>query len=208
MAWLIPSLDLMSAASVFFGGLFVACMFCHGELASMKPDPRWLTRFYLMLSLGGALGAVLIAIVAPLVLPGYFEVNIALVLLAFTLSLRMRGAWRLFGLAVFTVTAFFAIRGAQEYSRDVRMMDRDFYGVVRTRDRGDPAPYRSMFHGGIVHGGQLLGEEFRNRPSDYFGPSSGYGRLFEVLNEAATATAPGWDHRPWRWCAGVLRTHG
>ncbi|MEO8186736.1 MAG: fused MFS/spermidine synthase [Burkholderiaceae bacterium] len=183
MAWLIPSLNLMSAASVFFGGLFVACMFCHGELASMKPDPRWLTRFYLMLSLGGALGAVLIAIVAPLVLPGYFEVNIALVLLALTLSLRMRGAWRLFGFAVFTVTAFFSIRGAQEYSRDVRIMDRDFYGVIRTRDRDDPAPYRSMLHGGIVHGGQLLGEEFRNRPSDYFGPSSGYGRLFEALNE-------------------------
>jgi hypothetical protein len=51
----------------FFGGLFVACMFCHGEVALMKPDPRWLTRFYLMLSLGGALGAVLIAIVAPVV---------------------------------------------------------------------------------------------------------------------------------------------
>ena len=183
MAWLIPSLDLMSAASVFFGGLFVACMFCHGELALMKPDPRWLTRFYLMLSLGGALGAVLIAIVAPLVLPGYFEVNIALVLLALTLSLRLRGAWRLFGLAVFSVTAFFAVRGAQEYSRDVRTMQRDFYGVVRTRDRADPVPYRSMFHGGIVHGGQLLGEEFRNQPSDYFGPSSGYGRLFEALNE-------------------------
>jgi hypothetical protein len=183
MAWLIPSLDLMSAASVFFGGLFIACMFCHGELALMKPDPRWLTRFYLMLSLGGALGAVLIAIVAPLVLSGYFEVHIALVLLALTLSLRLRGAWRLLGFAVFTVTAFFSIRGAQEYSRDVRTMERDFYGVVRTRDRADPTSYRSMFHGGIVHGGQLLGEEFRNRPSDYFGPSSGYGRLFEALNE-------------------------
>ena len=183
MAWLIPSLNLMSAASVFFGGLFVACMFCHGELALMKPDPHWLTRFYLMLSLGGALGAVLIAIVAPLVLPGYFEVNIALVLLALMLSLRLRRAWRLFGFAVFTVTAFFSIRGAQEYSRDVRTMDRDFYGVVRTRDRADPVPYRSMLHGGIVHGGQLLGDEFRNRPSDYFGPSSGYGRLFEALNE-------------------------
>ena len=183
MAWLIPSLDLMSAASVFFGGLFVACMFCHGELARMKPDPRWLTRFYLMLSLGGALGAVLIAIVAPVVLPGSYEVNIALVLLALTLSLRLRGAWRLLGLTVFTATAFFAVRGAQEYSRDVRTMERDFYGVVRTRDRADPVPYRSMFHGGIVHGGQLLGDEFRNRPSDYFGPSSGYGRLFEALNE-------------------------
>ena len=80
MAWLIPSLELRSAASVFFGGLFVACMFCHGELALMKPDPHWLTRFYLMLAFGGAIGAVLIAIVAPLVLR-YFEVNIALILL-------------------------------------------------------------------------------------------------------------------------------
>jgi spermidine synthase len=61
-------------------------------------------------------------------------------------------------------------------------MERDFYGVVRTRDQPNPAPYRSMFHGGIVHGGQLLGDAFRNRPSDYFGPTSGYGRLFEALN--------------------------
>jgi hypothetical protein len=36
------------------------------------------------------------------------------------------------------VTAFLSIRGAQEYLRDVRTMDRDFYGVVRTRDRADP----------------------------------------------------------------------
>ncbi len=182
MAWLISSLELKSAAPVFFVGLFVACMFCHGELARLKPDPRWLTRFYLMLSVGGALGAVLIAIVAPLILRGYFEVNIALVLLTLLLSLRMRGYWRVAGLAIFTVTAFFSVRGAQEYAHDVRTMERDFYGVVRTRDRADPAPYRSMLHGAIVHGGQLLGGEFRNRPSDYFGPSSGYGRLFEALN--------------------------
>ena len=182
MAWLISSLELKSAAPVFFVGLFVACMFCHGELARLKPDPRWLTRFYLMLSVGGAVGAVLIAIVAPLMLRGYFEVNVALVLLTLLLSLRMRGYWRVAGLAIFSVTAFFAVRGAQEYARDVRIMERDFYGVVRTRDRADPAPYRSMLHGAIVHGGQLLGDEFRNQPSDYFGPSSGYGRLFEALN--------------------------
>lgn len=183
MAYLIPSLELKTAVPVFLGGLFIACMFCHGELAAMKPDPRWLTRFYLMLSVGGALGAVLVAIVAPLVLSGYFEVNIALVLLAMLLSLRLRGVWRLPGLAIFSVTAFFAVNGAQEYSRGTRTMERDFYGVVRTRDRADPAPYRSMMHGGIVHGGQLLGDEFRNRPSDYFGPSSGYGKMFEALNE-------------------------
>jgi spermidine synthase len=40
-----------------------------------------------------------------------------------------------------------------------------------------------MLHGGIIHGGQLLGDAYRNTPSDYFGPGSGYGRLFAALNE-------------------------
>jgi spermidine synthase len=67
-------------------------------------------------------------------------------------------------------------------------MARDFYGVVRTRDREyDGVKYRAMYHGGIVHGGQLQGAEYKNRPSDYFGPGSGYGRLFAALN----ATKPG-----------------
>jgi hypothetical protein len=183
MAYLIPSLDLKLAVTVFFVGLFVACMFCHGELARMKPDPRYLTRFYLMLSVGGALGAVLVAIVAPLTLPGYFEVNIALVLLALLVLVQLGGWTRLIGLAVVAATGYFALQGAQDYARDTRVMWRDFYGVVRTRDRQEPVPYRSMLHGGIVHGGQLLGDEFRNTPSDYFGPTSGYGRLFAALNE-------------------------
>jgi hypothetical protein len=183
MAYLIPSLNLKLAVSVFFAGLFVACMFCHGELARMKPDPRYLTRFYLMLSVGGALGAVLVAIVAPLTMHGYFEVNVALVLLALLVLAQLGGWTRLVGIAVVVATGYFAFEGAREYMVDKRVMERDFYGVVRTRDRDTPVPYRSMLHGGIVHGGQLLGEQYRNTPSDYFGPGSGYGRLFAALNE-------------------------
>ncbi len=41
---------------LFCAFLFVCCMFCHGELARLKPDPRYVTTFYLMISLGGALG--------------------------------------------------------------------------------------------------------------------------------------------------------
>jgi hypothetical protein len=61
MAYYIPSLDLRIAAPLYLVGMFVACMVCHGELARLKPDPAHLTRFYLMISLGGALGAVLVA---------------------------------------------------------------------------------------------------------------------------------------------------
>jgi SAM-dependent methyltransferase len=74
-------------------------------------------------------------------------------------------------------------RGIAEYSEGVRVMERDFYGVVRTADHMSPVPYRSMYHGAIMHGGQLLGDSFRNTPADYFGPTSGYGRVFASLRE-------------------------
>jgi MFS family permease len=183
MAWYVPSLELRAAMPIYIAGLFVACMFCHGELASLKPDPAHLTRFYLMMSLGGALGAVLVAIVAPLVLSGYFELSIALVLLALLLALRLGRIAVWGGLAVAATTVVLVWRAAQDYSDGVRVMERDFYGVVRTVDHPSPLPYRSMYHGSIMHGGQLLGDSFRNTPADYFGPTSGYGRVFSSLRE-------------------------
>jgi hypothetical protein len=183
MAYYVPSLDLRIAAPIFAAGLFVACMFCHGELAHLKPDPGHLTRFYLMISVGGAAGAVLVAIVAPLALPGYFELGIALVLLGLLLCWRLAGAALLGGLAVVVATFVFVLRSGQDYASGVRVMERDFYGVVRTVDHSDPVPYRSMYHGGIMHGGQLLGDSFRNTPADYFNPTSGYGRVFRSLRE-------------------------
>jgi hypothetical protein len=124
---------------------------------------------------------VLVAIVAPLVLSGYFELGVALVLLALLISARLRGAALLGGIAVAVTTVVLVTRAAQEYSEGVRVMERDFYGVVRTVDHQSPVPYRSMYHGAIMHGGQLLGDSFRNVPADYFGPGSGYGRVFFFL---------------------------
>jgi spermidine synthase len=183
MASQIASLKLSTAAPLYFAGLFAACMFCHGELARLKPDPRYLTRFYLMLSLGGAVGAVLVAIVAPLTLDGYFELNIVLVALALLLLARLPGAGRLLGLLAAGITAWQAWSGAHEYAQDLRAMQRDFYGVVRVRDKAEPVPYRALYHGAIIHGGQLLGAQYRNVASDYFGPTSGYGRLFAALQD-------------------------
>src|SRR5687768_12519402 len=183
MAWAIPSLKLDLAVPLYFAGLFVACLFCHGELARLRPDPAHLTRFYLMISLGGAAGAVLVAILAPLLLRGYFELGIALVALSalLTMGLVKKTIWA--GVAVMLATTGFVVRGAYDYMDGVRAMERDFYGVVRTADHDEPVPYRVMYHGAIMHGGQLLGDSFRNTPADYFGPGSGYGRVFASRRE-------------------------
>jgi hypothetical protein len=183
MAFYVPSLDLAVAAPLYFVGLFAACMFCHGELARARPDPAHLTRFYLMISVGGALGAVLVAIVAPLVLTGYFELGIALVLLALAGLVHSSGMGRWAAVVITAVTGVLVVRSGIDYTTGIRVMERDFYGVVRTADHSDPVPYRSMYHGGIMHGGQLLGDSFRNTPADYFSPNSGYGRVFSSLRE-------------------------
>ena len=56
----LANLSLIVLIPLFCLGLFVACMVCHGELARLKPHPSQLTSFYLMVSLGGALGGVFV----------------------------------------------------------------------------------------------------------------------------------------------------
>ena len=41
----------------YFAAMFSICMVCHGELVRLRPDPRHLTGFYLMIAAGGAWGA-------------------------------------------------------------------------------------------------------------------------------------------------------
>ncbi|HEY6822377.1 MAG TPA: fused MFS/spermidine synthase [Burkholderiales bacterium] len=183
MAYYGSSLKLQIAVPVFLAGLFASCMFCHGELARLKPDPLHLTRFYFMISLGGAVGAVLVAIVAPLALSGYFELGIALVVLAILMAPTLGGPPALAALAVAVVTGVLVFQSARDYSAGVRVMERDFYGVVRTADQDAPVRYRAMYHGSIMHGGQLLDPAFRDMPADYFNPGSGYGRVFTAMRE-------------------------
>ena len=63
-------------------------------------------------------------------------------------------------------------------------MMRNFYSVLKTRESAEPVPFRSLVHGGIMHGGQLMDPAYRLRPSSYFGTTSGYGRMFASLPDA------------------------
>jgi hypothetical protein len=63
--------------AVSFGGfLFLFCMIGHGELVRLRPATSWLTLFYLMVALGGALGGVFVSLVAPLIFENFWEFNV------------------------------------------------------------------------------------------------------------------------------------
>jgi spermidine synthase len=138
-------------------------------------------------SIGGAIGALLVGVGAPMLLSGYYELGIALTACAMLLYHRtLAGRWWLAAttLAVVVATAAFTVIGVTEYYQHTRVMVRNFYGVVRTRDYTTPVSYRAMYHGSINHGGQLLDPALRGRPTSYFAPTSGYGRVFASLPEA------------------------
>jgi SAM-dependent methyltransferase len=86
MAWALfadqANLSIYVALPIFIVGLFLGCVVCHGELARSKPNPDYLTHFYLSLATGGALGGFLVGIVAPQVFGSYWETPLALVGLA------------------------------------------------------------------------------------------------------------------------------
>jgi len=79
------SLNLQVAG--YAGTLFVACMIAHGELYRLKPAPRHLTSFYLMIAAGGALGGFLVAVVAPALFDRFAELQIGLWALSYTLGM-------------------------------------------------------------------------------------------------------------------------
>ena len=140
-------------------GLFLACMFCHGELVRLKPAPRYLTRFYLMISLGGAVGSVLVGIVAPLVLPAYFELAVGLV--AVRAAAAVAGApRRIRSSACSRVAALLATIGCgvwaiREFYDDTIVATRNFYGVLRVQEYGarrrEPPPLAHPRHDHARH---------------------------------------------------------
>jgi hypothetical protein len=73
-------------------GLFWIALYCHGRLARLRPDPRHLTEFYFWLSLGGVLGGLFNALVAPVVFSAITEYPLVLVL-ACLLRAVVSGQW-------------------------------------------------------------------------------------------------------------------
>lgn len=62
------------------GYFFFAALMCHSRLAADRPGPTHLAQFYVWLSLGGVLGGIFNALIAPLVFNSVIEYPLAIVL--------------------------------------------------------------------------------------------------------------------------------
>jgi hypothetical protein len=180
--------DIGKMIAALCGALFVCSMVCHGELARRKPDPRYLTLFYLMVSIGGAAGGLFVALIAPHVFPTYLELPIAVVGCALLATFALwnddagvaRPLWVRYSLLI--LSAGFAVylgrnelRNQSYYSLNTR----NFYGVLHVRDdegTDNTPPIRVLIHGTIGHGTELVTPGGGRIATSYFGRGTGIAR--------------------------------
>ncbi|OGA72621.1 MAG: hypothetical protein A3G81_21650 [Betaproteobacteria bacterium RIFCSPLOWO2_12_FULL_65_14] len=194
MAWLLVDsdfhFDLPLQLGMFLPGLFLGCLFCHGELYRMRPAPRYLTAYYLIVSAGGALGGLLVAVVAPLAFDAYYELGIGMVVLALLAALRFAGLGlvpRIASLAVLLGVAGSATYDGLRHYNDVLVSERGFYGVLRVKEYGSPGEaghLRRLVHGAIMHGEQYLHDERRTQLTTYYTEQSGIGAAIKSRGAA------------------------
>jgi SAM-dependent methyltransferase/MFS family permease len=197
MSWfLYENLGVMSirySIALYSAGLFAACMFCHGELAGMRPAPRYLTRFYLMISIGGASGGLFVGLIAPHIFSTFVELPIALVACgALAALLSWRSAQKKIHFAVpvaaLAVTAAVAWHGymyVDYIHTNAIVMTRNFYGTLRVKEydrSGDEHMTRALVHGVINHGWQFTDPALRAQPISYFGPGAGISKALDFYS--------------------------
>ena len=173
--------DLAIQLAIFLPGLFVACFFCHGELYRSRPAPEHLTAFYLTVSAGGAIGGFAVAVVAPVVFNGYYELGVGLLAAALLAALRFMPL----GLApaILSLSVLLGVGAGASYDffgqqRDVLVAKRGFYGVLRVKEygeRGDEGHLRRLVHGTIMHGEQYMHDDRRRMLTTYYQETSGIG---------------------------------
>jgi len=168
--------------------LFATCMVLHGELYRSRPEPAALTAFYLCVSAGGAIGGLLVGIVAPAVFDDYYELPVGLL---FTVVLVLIVCWRdpasvlyrraprwRMGLAASLATALFGYLAWHESTLDPNTIhkERSFFGVLTVDEVPDGVGrQRSLTNGSTTHGVQFQGESTRHLPTSYFGRATGLG---------------------------------
>jgi hypothetical protein len=245
------SLSIYLALPIDAVGLLLGLVVCHGELARSKPNPDYLTHFYLSLATGGALGGLLVGLVAPQVFNSYWEMPLALVALSglgvwrcsedirFFPSTRWTGKFMLAALVTALIllllgtlpsiqsrytpewaehvqgaarwgcaavllisalllpsravaltgllcTVIFAWSYFHSMSTDTESAVRNFYGALRVQQSSVGARHmRTLANGVIVHGTQITDSPLSQKPTAYYGESSGIGRTILIEHQSS-----------------------
>jgi hypothetical protein len=143
---------------------FLAAMLCHQKLDALKPHPKHLTLFFLIMSLGGALGGIFNSLIAPLIFVKPYEYMITSVLALICWSMGSQNRM----LFVPVVVLFMLMKPIVPWENEgykILHVSRNYFGTLTVRDDGIT---RGLTHGTTQHGSQAVAEELRLKPITYY----------------------------------------
>jgi SAM-dependent methyltransferase len=182
----ILSIPIRRAAAIFCASLFGMCLFLHSELYRLRPAARELTSFYFHVAAGGAIGAILVGVVAPSVLPGNYELAFGFACVGI---LGLVVTWSIGRLAqsisiCTTVVMIGIIVGQVRNDRRNNVLRiRNFYGTLHVTEAEDgvlAAMERTLYNGVISHGQQIFRADLSETPTTYYGRKSGVGFAIDM----------------------------
>jgi tetratricopeptide (TPR) repeat protein len=191
---------------IYGAACFICCMVCHGEVYRLRPDPKHLTGFYLLVALGGALGGIFVGVVSPVIFNDYFELQWGLALCGLLFLLLVANDWRsgqlkswrwkpvwlanwgavacgALGVAWVGMVVAFWVQARQQGPITV-CKTRNFYGVLTVFERTDPRSdvrFAKLLHGRTAHGFEFKDPVRAKWPTLYYNEKSGVGLAMQEL---------------------------
>ena len=178
------SLPVSMILGLHFMLLFFAAMMCHGRLAESRPHPRFLTAFFLAIAVGGSLGGIFNAIIAPWLFDTVLEYPLLIAVAFFLRNRQMAGQlppavtkWVHRGLdfGVLAMTAAYVPLYTFLPGVDVVEMERTFFGVhwvVADEDQR----WTAYYQGTTLHGIQMADDP--GRSMGYYHDDTGIGQVY------------------------------
>lgn len=193
----VPQVALHSLVTtgIFCAGLFMCCAVCHGEFYLVRPHRDHLARYYLFAALGGVLGSAFVALLAPHIFPGFYELPISMTccgliarFYAATPSKSETGisspSLSRSSLILLVVLGMSLYLITKRQGNGLQLSARNFFGVLRVEDHTIPTAdqlpgdnldprYRELLNGSTNHGIQFLSPQRRREATTYYGLRSG-----------------------------------
>lgn len=186
--------------------LFASCLVLHGELFRLRPTASKLTSYYLLISVGGAIGSAFVNLLAPLVFTSYLEWELCVVAMLLGVSILALGTWHLprqhssnslrpmaivktgvaLLLAGVLVELVILLQAPQSLTERSVEQSRSFYGALAVIERlgaDSGTQERVLLHGSTVHGSQFIDSSRRSWPTTYYSESGGAGRVLNYLRD-------------------------
>ncbi|GAA3755743.1 spermidine synthase [Terriglobus aquaticus] len=175
------SVPIALAIAVYLAELFFAAQFCHAAAYELRPRrAEETTRFYLIFATGGALGAILIGVVFPLIFSANYDLAISFTVTAAVAAFALwQQGWsqRLLWLTGTALLLFLLGLQRIAYRQDTLFSERNFYGTLRVQQNTDSSgqTVRTLANGSIRHGTQIFTPELVRTPTTYYAYDSGVG---------------------------------